>query len=249
MAPTLLPGPVLASSSVTSSSCSDVAAILEWCGGDRGESKAAVQETARLEGELGRAPVAGISCGWKELLWMEGAPISIPSKKKVHGDCAALGYAGDRVGGSSHSGAVTRTHRLPTRPTPLLSAFAALFSACPGGNWLLRHLCTFQHNEPLSGAFTHSRTKAQGSHRQEPWCCNTIVLSQVISAKNKLLLNNLQNRFHQTLQGGRPSRALTQGTNSFRNSEEFNFFLSLLRVSLPKPSHDPLSLSSTLKHL
>lgn len=134
---------------------------------------------------------------WKELLWQE-PPISIPSEKITQG-CAALGCAEVGVGGSSHGGAVTRTHRLPTRPTPLLSAPAGLFSASLGGVWLLQHLCTFQHNEPLSGAFTHSTTKAQGSHRQEPWCCNTIVLSQVISAKNKLLLNNLHTHFHQML--------------------------------------------------
>lgn len=79
-----------------------------------------------------------------------------------------------------------------------LSTSAGLFSASLGGNLLLQHLCPFQHNEPLSGAFTRPRTKAQGNHRQEPWCCNTIVLSQVISAKNKLPLNNLQTQFHQT---------------------------------------------------
>lgn len=53
---------MLASSPVTSYSRSDIAGvrttIFEWCGsrgGDRGESRAAVQETARLGG----APVAG----------------------------------------------------------------------------------------------------------------------------------------------------------------------------------------------
>lgn len=54
--------------------------------------------------------------GWEELLWQE--PLTpIPSKKNVHGGCAALGYAGVGVGCSSHSEVVTRTHRLPTRPT------------------------------------------------------------------------------------------------------------------------------------
>lgn len=80
------------------------------------------------------------------------------------------------------------------------TSFFLLLQGCSLPPWEEPALATpLQHNEPLSGAFTCSSTKAQGSHRQEPWCCNTIVLSQVSSAKNKLLLNNLQTHFHQML--------------------------------------------------
>lgn len=155
-------------------------------GGGGGESQAAVQEAARLEGELEGAPVAGASH-------------LHPLREDPWGWCSPwLCWGRGRWLG--HSGAVTGTHRLPPRPTPFPSFCFSRSVLCLflGGNQLLQHLCTFQHNEPLSGAFTRSRTKAQGNHRQEPWCCNTIVLSQVISAKNKLPLNNLQTQFHQT---------------------------------------------------
>lgn len=116
---------------------------------------------------------------------MAGASISIPSEK-VQGVVQLFG-----VGGCD------RTHRLPTRPTPLPPLLLQSVLCPLGGIRLLRHLCASQHTEPLSGAFTASSTRARGNHRQETWCCNTIVLSQVILAKNKLLLNNLQTHFHQ----------------------------------------------------
>lgn len=185
--------------------------------------------------------------GWKESrkeLMGQEPPIPIPSEKKAQGVVQPLAVLGSGRWLKPQWGSDQDTQAADQASS---TAFL-LFSTSLGGHQLLQHLCTPQHNEPLSGAFTCSSTKAQGSHRQEPWRCNTIVLSQVTSAKNKLLLNNLQTHFHQMLQGGHPSRALTQSTNNFRNSEEFYFFVSLLRVNPPKPSPDPLSQSSTLEH-